>query len=340
MAPERPWTDEQLKDVGKKDLIHWIQENATLDFLKDHKLNGKLAALAKSASKDDAVKSYLALFDTDSFRSDDEPKALDVWEKEKAEKDKEKAAGAGTGAKSGAAKPSAVAPEPPKYTKQILTKGDASRIPRKGDTVGCMYTGTLTDGKVFDSNMSTGKKGKGGGPLKFKVGTGRVIRGWDEALLTMGLGEKQPSPSHFFAMNRLILRIAPTLNLRAATFARAAAPRTAIRAYSSHNLDPESHYDAFVSQWAGFFKEVDDEYDFEVGLNEVFVHDWVPALSVVEEALKAARRLNSFPTAVRILEGIEERAENKSQYEQYLAELKPLLTELGVPTKAELGIKV
>ena len=27
-------------------------------------------------------------------------------------------------------------------------------------------------------------------PLKFKVGTGQVIRGWDEALMTMGLDEK------------------------------------------------------------------------------------------------------------------------------------------------------
>ncbi|KXS15077.1 cytochrome c oxidase subunit E [Gonapodya prolifera JEL478] len=140
-------------------------------------------------------------------------------------------------------------------------------------------------------------------------------------------------------MNRLALRLTPSLNLRAAIASRGIVPRIVTRAYSA-NIDPESNYDAFVKQWAGFFKEVDDEYDFEVGLNEVFVHDWVPALSVVEEALKAARRLNSFPTAVRILEGIEERAENKSQYEQYLTELKPLLTDLGVTTKEELGIKL
>lgn len=114
----------------------------------------------------------------------------------------------------------------------------------------------------------------------------------------------------------------------------AAQPRT----YASAALDPEKNYDAFVDSWLAFFREVDDETDLEIGLNECFVHDWVPALGVVEEALKATRRLNSFPTAVRILEGIEERAENKGQYDQYVAALKPMLEELGVPTRKELGL--
>ena len=65
------------------------------------------------------------------------------------------------------------------------------------------YTGKLTNGKVFDSNQSGSKKKKQ--PLKFKgelpctsascyisfiVGVGRVIRGWDEGLMTMTKGEK------------------------------------------------------------------------------------------------------------------------------------------------------
>ncbi|KAI9022612.1 cytochrome c oxidase, subunit VA/VI [Hyaloraphidium curvatum] len=146
-------------------------------------------------------------------------------------------------------------------------------------------------------------------------------------------------------MQRFAFRVAPTINLRALHVARvapsmlqpAARPAPAVRAYASAALDPEKNYDAFVDQWLAFFREVDDETDLEVGLNECFVHDWVPALGVVEEALKATRRLNSFPTAVRILEGIEERAENKGQYEQYVSALKPMLEELGVPTKKELG---
>ena len=55
------------------------------------------------------------------------------------------------------------------------------------------------------------------------------------------------------------------------------------------------------------------------------------------EAIKASRRLNTFATAVRILEGLEGKVYKKEQYTAYLAELKPLLEELGVPQKSELG---
>ncbi|XP_021118461.1 peptidyl-prolyl cis-trans isomerase FKBP3 isoform X7 [Heterocephalus glaber] len=80
---------------------------------------------------------------------------------------------------------------PPKYTKSILKKGDKTNFPKKGDVVHCWYTGTLQDGTVFDTNIQTSsKKKKNAKPLSFKVGVGKVIRGWDEALLTMSKGEK------------------------------------------------------------------------------------------------------------------------------------------------------
>ncbi|CZS73209.1 unnamed protein product [Fusarium graminearum] len=71
-------------------------------------------------------------------------------------------------------------------------------------------------------------------------------------------------------------------------------------------------------------------------LNNAFAYDLVPAPSVIAAALKAARRVNDFGTAVRIFEGIKTKVENKGQYEQYLEELKPLREELGVPLKEEL----
>uniref|UniRef100_A0A670HU84 peptidylprolyl isomerase n=1 Tax=Podarcis muralis TaxID=64176 RepID=A0A670HU84_PODMU len=80
---------------------------------------------------------------------------------------------------------------PPKYTKSVLKKGDKINFPQKGDVVYCWYTGKLQDGTVFDSNIQTSsKKKKAAKPLSFKVGIGKVIRGWDEALLTMSKGEK------------------------------------------------------------------------------------------------------------------------------------------------------
>lgn len=52
-----------------------------------------------------------------------------------------------------AAKGAAKEKEEPRYTKKIMKKGDGSTFPRKGDTVGCFYKGTLADGTVFDTNM-------------------------------------------------------------------------------------------------------------------------------------------------------------------------------------------
>ena len=46
------------------------------------------------------------------------------------------------------------------------------------------YTGTLSDGTVFDSSFKRQR------PFTFTVGIGQVIRGWDEGFLTMEVGEK------------------------------------------------------------------------------------------------------------------------------------------------------
>jgi cytochrome c oxidase subunit 5a len=71
-------------------------------------------------------------------------------------------------------------------------------------------------------------------------------------------------------------------------------------------------------------------------LNNAFAYDLVPSPSVLQAALKAARRVNDFPTAVRVFEGVKAKVENKGQYEQYLEELKPLREELGIVLKEDL----
>lgn len=55
---------------------------------------------------------------------------------------------------------------------------------KSGDTVHIHYTGTLTDGTVFDSS-------DGRDPLKFEVGSGQIIPGLDTAMPGMTVGEKK-----------------------------------------------------------------------------------------------------------------------------------------------------
>src|SRR5690554_4193238 len=55
---------------------------------------------------------------------------------------------------------------------------------KPGDTVHIHYTGTLTDGTVFDSS-------DGRDPLTFEVGSGQIIPGLDAALPGMTVGDKK-----------------------------------------------------------------------------------------------------------------------------------------------------
>ncbi|KLU86338.1 cytochrome c oxidase polypeptide VI,variant2 [Magnaporthiopsis poae ATCC 64411] len=84
------------------------------------------------------------------------------------------------------------------------------------------------------------------------------------------------------------------------------------------------------------FEGVQDVFELQRNLNNVFAYDLVPSPSVLVSALKAARRVNDFPTAVRVFEGIKAKVENEGQYKQYLEELKPLREELGITLKEDL----
>uniref|UniRef100_A0A7S3WY38 peptidylprolyl isomerase n=1 Tax=Strombidinopsis acuminata TaxID=141414 RepID=A0A7S3WY38_9SPIT len=69
--------------------------------------------------------------------------------------------------------------------KQVLKAGDGANFPKPGDTVTMHYTGTLKDGgKKFDSSVDRGQ------PFQTKIGVGQVIKGWDEGVPTMSVGEK------------------------------------------------------------------------------------------------------------------------------------------------------
>lgn len=55
---------------------------------------------------------------------------------------------------------------------------------KKGDKVKIEYTGTLNDGTIFDK--SEGKK-----PLEFVAGSGKIIKGLDQAVIGMEKGEEK-----------------------------------------------------------------------------------------------------------------------------------------------------
>jgi FKBP-type peptidyl-prolyl cis-trans isomerase len=73
----------------------------------------------------------------------------------------------------------------PSGLRYILRQPGAGDPPSVGAQVTVHYDGYLMDGKKFDSSRDRGA------PFSFRVGTGRVIKGWDEAVLTMRKGEKR-----------------------------------------------------------------------------------------------------------------------------------------------------
>ena len=66
--------------------------------------------------------------------------------------------------------------------KEILRAGDGAQ-PVEGDEVEVHYVGTLENGEKFDSSRDRGE------PFKFQIGQKQVIKGWDEGVATMKIGE-------------------------------------------------------------------------------------------------------------------------------------------------------
>ncbi|KAI0283927.1 peptidyl-prolyl cis-trans isomerase [Russula aff. rugulosa BPL654] len=69
-------------------------------------------------------------------------------------------------------------------TIEFITPGDGQTRPKRGDTVTIHYVGTLVDGKKFDSSRDRDT------PFVTKIGVGNVIKGWDEGVPQLCVGQR------------------------------------------------------------------------------------------------------------------------------------------------------
>ncbi|CAN5567833.1 hypothetical protein BH10BAC5_BH10BAC5_12980 [soil metagenome] len=67
--------------------------------------------------------------------------------------------------------------------KYIISQTGYGTRAMNGNSVEVAYTGMLTDGKIFDSSI-------GKDPIEFTLGNGMVIKGWDEGIALMSIGDK------------------------------------------------------------------------------------------------------------------------------------------------------
>jgi FKBP-type peptidyl-prolyl cis-trans isomerase len=92
---------------------------------------------------------------------------------------------------------------------ETTKQGSGDKVVKEGDIISVHYRGTLADGTEFDNSFKRGQ------PYQFQIGYGNVIRGWDEGLLGMKVGEKRKLtiPASYGYRNQAVGSIPPNSTL-------------------------------------------------------------------------------------------------------------------------------
>ncbi|KAF7287793.1 cytochrome c oxidase subunit 5A, mitochondrial-like [Rhynchophorus ferrugineus] len=108
-----------------------------------------------------------------------------------------------------------------------------------------------------------------------------------------------------------------------------------IKLMSTHNTETDTQFDQRYENFLSSTK-IDG---WDVRRTDLFGHDLVPEPKIIIAALKACRRVNDLALAIRILEALKDKCGNEVNeiYPWYIQEIKPTLTDLGIPTLEELG---
>merc|ERR1719174_3580806 len=97
------------------------------------------------------------------------------------------------------------------------------------------------------------------------------------------------------------------------------------RAYSEEISDAD-----FDAKWVAYFSdEALTSQEIRRGLNDVFAHDLIPDPTILTAALHATRRVDDFPTSVRIFEAVKDKAPDTATYDYVVGALQPTIDELG-----------
>ena len=127
--------------------------------------------------------------------------------------------------------------------------------------------------------------------------------------------------------------------MRAVSSLRAAVRVPAFRATSAVRFYSEELSDAdFDAKWKAYFEDAShDEHAIRRGLNDLFANDLVPEPVILEQALRACRRVNDFATTVRIFEGVKDKSPDDATYQYVVGQLQPVIKELELALPEQLG---